>query len=779
MKRVLSFIVATMFAGQVWAESFTVDGLKYTIIEGTKTVSVTRGVNIPTRDLVIHATVENNGITYTITSIEARAFMDNARLTSVTIPNSIKSIGDAAFNSCINLTSVTISESVISIGKSVFSSCNNLMEINVESGNIKYTSQDGVLFNIDKTTIVRYPAGKNETEYSIPNTVRSIGRSAFYECTNLTSVTIPNTVTNIDEYAFCYCSGLSSVNIPNSVISISNDAFAECSGLMSVTIPRSVTSMGLDAFAECRNATFYCECEESSKPSGWDSYWNNINRSIKWGCRVVSAPPYCVVHVEASITGENYELIDNTGALWFLKDAVEPTVTVTFNLDRGYHWSDRKSRVPYIITEPVTASKTYISNDIAVTCEAHRVFDAAVAPTCTETGLTLGAHCSVCGDVSMAQEVVPINSSNHNYGAPTYEWSEGNLICTATKACAYNSEHNITETADATSTVTVAPTCEAVGTRTFSAEFTSEDFAAQQTTEEIAATGHTYSSAITAPTCTTVGFTTHTCSVCEHTYNSDTIAAKGHKADSVEFENIVPATCTVAGSKDSVVFCSVCQVEVSREERTIPAIGHTEVTDAAVAATCTAAGKTEGKHCSVCNAVLVAQQDVDELGHTEVTDAAVAATCTAAGKTEGKHCSVCNETIVAQTEIPALGHEFKDYVYNNDATTAADGTETAVCERGCGTTDTRVAEGTKLSEPEKGTAVTDAATSTLNIYTRNNVIVIENAAEEISVYDAMGRLICRDAINRVRMEKRTEIRITAPGIYIVKVGVAAKRVMVN
>ena len=84
--------------------------------------------------------------------------------------------------------------------------------------------------------------------------------------------------------------------------------------------------------------------------------------------------------------------------------------------------------------------------------------------------------------------------------------------------------------------------------------------------------------------------------------------------------------------------------------------GHTEVIDAAVAPTCTEAGKTEGKHCSVCNEVLVAQKDVDAKGHTEVTDAAVAPTCTEAGKTEGKHCSVCNEVLVAQKDVDAKGH---------------------------------------------------------------------------------------------------------------------------
>ncbi|MBR5167354.1 MAG: leucine-rich repeat domain-containing protein [Salinivirgaceae bacterium] len=197
---------------------------------------------------------------------------------------------------------------------------------------------------------------------------------------------------------------------------------------------------------------------------------------------------------------------------------------------------------------------------------------------------------------------------------------------------------------------------------------------------------------------------------------------------------------------------------------------HTTVKDEAIEATCTKKGLTEGSHCSVCGVVIVAQDTISMLPHTEVIDVAVAATCTETGLTAGKHCSVCNATIVAQKEISALGHEFKNYIYNNDATTTADGTETAVCERGCGATDTRVKEGTKLA-----TAVSESAANTVNIYAHGNTIVVENATEEIRVYNAMGALICRDAINRVR----TEIPVNGTGVYIVKTGGVVKRVMVN
>ena len=574
------------------------------------------------------------------------------------------------------------------------------------------------------------------TSVTIPNSVTSIGEGAFRECSSLTSVTISNLVTSIGDYAFQGCSSLTSATIPKSVKSIGRSAFAGCIdltsvtipnlvtnisygafggciGLMSVTIPNSVTSIGDYAFFFCKGLTSICY-EGNSEPTCLSNTFTNVEKTI----------PVCVPADYSSDSWCGFT-----------------------NLIKGHN----------------------------------KVTDAAVAATCTETGLTEGSHCSYCGKVLVAQEVIP---ASHTYS------------------------HTV-----------VDPTCTAVGYTIHTCSVCNYTY----NSDTVDAKGHSYSSTVTAPTCTAVGYTTHTCSVCEFTYYSDTIDAKGHKADSVEFETIVPATCTAAGSKDSVVFCSVCQVEISREERAIPALGHTEVVNEAVAPTCTKAGKTEGKYCSVCNTVIklpiaipatghkadsvefenivpatctaagskdsvifcsVCQVEISReeraipaLGHTEVIDAALAATCTAAGKTEGKHCSVCNVVLVPQEEIAALGHEFKDYVYNNDATTAADGTETATCTRGCGATDTRIAAGTKLAEtPEKGTAVSDAAASTMNIYAHGNIIVVENAAEEISVYNAMGRLVCRDAACHV---STTEIRVNGTGIYIVKVGGTVKRVMVN
>ena len=192
-----------------------------------------------------------------------------------------------------------------------------------------------------------------------------------------------------------------------------------------------------------------------------------------------------------------------------------------------------------------------------------------------------------------------------------------------------------------------------------------------------------------AATCTETGLTNgKKCSVCGAILEAQQlIPAAGHKDDNNDYkcdvceadlctehvageaveENRTEATCTAAGSYDSVVKCQHCHEELSRETVSIPILPHTEVKDAAVDPTCTKAGLTEGKHCSVCGTVTEAQVEIPENGHTEQTLAGKDATCTEAGLTEGKKCSVCGETLVAQNEIPALDHAYETiYVWAAD-----------------------------------------------------------------------------------------------------------------
>jgi len=174
-----------------------------------------------------------------------------------TIPDNVTMLWIGAFYGATGLTSVTIPGSVTSIGDLAFTLCTGLTSITVEASNSAYSSQDGVLYNNAKTSLLQYPAGKFGG-FIIPHSVKSIEYGAFYSSIGLTSVTIPDSVTTIAGSAFYNCTGLTSVTISGNVTSIGINAFA-LSGLTSVSIPASVTTIENGAFVFCSqlNAAYF------------------------------------------------------------------------------------------------------------------------------------------------------------------------------------------------------------------------------------------------------------------------------------------------------------------------------------------------------------------------------------------------------------------------------------------------------------------------------------------------------------------------------------------
>jgi hypothetical protein len=186
-------------------------------------------------------------------------------ITDVVIEDGVAHIGNLAFACLPELKSITIPASVTYIGEEALlgydgayatvDTCNSgLKSITVAADNARYSSENGILFNKNKTILIMYPPYKQQDAYTIPNSVTDIGEMAFYHCENLTSVTIPNSVTNIGESAFHRCKNLTSVTIPDSVKSIGMAAFA-LTGLTSVTIPDGVKHIQASAFFGCKNLT--------------------------------------------------------------------------------------------------------------------------------------------------------------------------------------------------------------------------------------------------------------------------------------------------------------------------------------------------------------------------------------------------------------------------------------------------------------------------------------------------------------------------------------------
>ena len=185
-----------------------------------------------------------------VTSIGESAFSGCSGLTNVTISSSVTIIGHGAFSVCSGLASVTIPDGVTSIEERAFAGCSGLKSFLVAEGNPSYKSVSGLLLTKDGMTLVQGVNG----DVTIPDSVTSIGSSAFDGYSGLASVTISSSVTNIGHYAFYRCSGLASVTIPDGVTSIESSAFSGCSGLTSVAIPSSA-SIWSSAFSGCSGLT--------------------------------------------------------------------------------------------------------------------------------------------------------------------------------------------------------------------------------------------------------------------------------------------------------------------------------------------------------------------------------------------------------------------------------------------------------------------------------------------------------------------------------------------
>lgn len=206
---------------------YTIDNLKYYINTNLpNSVTLNGYIEAPTGKLTIPSTVPIHGVNYTVNTIGSYTFGNCNGLTSVEIPSSINFIYGGAFFGCKSMKSIT-----------------------VDPGNTHYCDIEGVLYTINRDTLISYPNAKG-LSYSILSSATTIGDDAFGDC-DITSVTIPNSVNTIEGWAFESCTGLTSVIIPSSVTTIQNGTFYNCTSLTSMEIPNSVDSIKYAAFEDC------------------------------------------------------------------------------------------------------------------------------------------------------------------------------------------------------------------------------------------------------------------------------------------------------------------------------------------------------------------------------------------------------------------------------------------------------------------------------------------------------------------------------------------------
>ena len=354
---------------------------------------------------------------YPVTEIEDQAFWGCTTLVDVTLPDSIEYIGDYAFRNCTSLTNVTIPSgelgdrvfydckalTSVSLGRYVdfiegytFQNCESLTTINVDANNPDYMVADGVLFDKDKTMLVKYPAKKADTAYAIPESVTAIDTFAFQYCPALTSVFIPKNLTMLDLFRDCkslteisvdennpsyvsidgvvftkdktmirqYPAGKMGTTyaIPESVTRLNTLTFGQNPFLISITLPGRITGMGSSVFAGCQsliNVTI-----ESGVPMlGNTAFTGCPNLSFvtipdsvtEIGNNVFSECPKLTLYCSEGSAAHTYAV--QNGLQYSFNPL--PTYTVTFDAAGGYTPAPVTGVAPgRQITEPAVPGKT-------------------------------------------------------------------------------------------------------------------------------------------------------------------------------------------------------------------------------------------------------------------------------------------------------------------------------------------------------------------------------------------------------------------------------------
>ena len=362
-----------------------------------------------------------------VTSIGRSAFYDCRSLTSVTIPDSVTSIGGSAFYDCRSLTSVTIPDSVTSIGDGAFASCTSLTGIWVAEGNNDYSSDaSGVLFNKDKITLVQCPG--TFREYTIPDSVTSIGNGAFLGCRSLTSVTIPDSVTSIGESAFYDCSSLTDVYYAGSeaqwkAISISSTGN---DGLLTANIHYNYVShthsykdvVTAPTCTEKGYTTHTCACGDSYV----DTYTDALGHAWDEG-KVTKPATETETGVKTFTCTRCGETKTETIPKLTHEHSYNAVVTAPTCTEKGYTTHTCACGNSYVdtyvdalghawdegkVTKPATEAEDGVKTFTCTRCgetrtetmpvipHVHSYKDVVTAPTCTEKGYT--THTCACGD---------------------------------------------------------------------------------------------------------------------------------------------------------------------------------------------------------------------------------------------------------------------------------------------------------------------------------------------------------------------------------------------
>ena len=500
----------------------------YSMRNAIKTVKISNGVtSIGSAAFFGCGKLVNIEIPDSVASIGSTAFAGCEKLVNIEIPNSVTSIGYYAFSSCVNLPNITIPNSVNTIGKGAFSGCTSLANITVEANNARFSSVEGILYNKEKTELLCYPRGKEDTAFTVPCSVTHIGEGAFSSCAHLANITIPNSVKSIGSEAFYNCANLVTFDISDSVTSISDYTFMGCTSLESVAIPNSVTSIGDYAFYNCTalmDVYYYGSVNMRNDMSfgGGNDFLSNAN----WH---YNDPGPHHIH-NYKLSGIKQPACNEEGVLAYTCSCGD-SYTETVEKDASNHIGGTEIHNANVATCSAAGytGDTYCKGcgvklqsgtAIAKTEHTWNAGSVTTKATCTVTGVKTFT-CTLCGTTKT--ESLSKDANNHTGGTELRESkmatcsAEGYTGDTFCKGCGVKLLCGtvIAKLAHTwnSGSVTTAASCITTGVKTFTCTTCNET-----KTEELPTLGHDYRSVVTPPTATSQGYSTYTCTRCGDSY---------------------------------------------------------------------------------------------------------------------------------------------------------------------------------------------------------------------------------------------------------------------